>query len=142
VNNNGTVSAPVQVPLLAAHPGIFAVDGTAGAILHGDFSLVTEANPAHRGEVIAIYVTGLGPVTFPPATGAPGLDNPLSLTTFPISLTIGGIAATPSFAGLAPTFVGLYQINVEIPPNVPTGTQNIVLVVNGLASKPVSISIQ
>jgi uncharacterized protein (TIGR03437 family) len=35
---------------------------------------------------------------------------------------IGGIPVTPSFAGLAPTLVGTYQVNVQVPENMVTGT--------------------
>ena len=32
-----------------------------------------------------------------------------------------GIPATPNYAGMAPTLVGVYQVNVTIPANAPTG---------------------
>ena len=51
VNNNGTASNEVAVPLAASSPGIFSVDGTGfgpGTFVHADFSLglVSEAAPA------------------------------------------------------------------------------------------------
>ena len=61
-NSRGT-SLAAEVPVLAAHPGIFLV-GNNGAILHGsDNSLVGPSSPAAKGEVVMIYLTGLGTVT-------------------------------------------------------------------------------
>jgi uncharacterized protein (TIGR03437 family) len=34
---------------------------------------------------------------------------------------IGGVPTNVLFSGLAPTFVGLYQINVQVPADVPSG---------------------
>jgi uncharacterized protein (TIGR03437 family) len=36
-------------------------------------------------------------------------------------VTIGGVNAQVAFSGLAPGFVGLWQLNVKIPDNAPTG---------------------
>jgi uncharacterized protein (TIGR03437 family) len=37
------------------------------------------------------------------------------------SVRIGGISVAVSFAGLAPGFAGLYQVNVQVPTNAPSG---------------------
>jgi uncharacterized protein (TIGR03437 family) len=143
VRNGTLVSAPVQVNLLETHPGVFTVDGTTGAILHGTTSaLVTGSNPALPGEIVILYATGLGPVSFPPATGAAALADPLSLTTLTSSVTVDGIPATVRFSGLAPGFVGLYQINVELPAGVSSGSRDLVVESGGRTSKPVKIAIQ
>ena len=34
--------------------------------------------------------------------------------------TIAGVPLTPDFTGLAPTFIGAHQINVRVPPGLPT----------------------
>jgi uncharacterized protein (TIGR03437 family) len=126
VNQNGT-SNTVTVPVAASAPGIFALDQTgagSGAILHSDFSVVNDASPAHKGETIQIYLTGLGAVNSPPADGRPGGTSPLSTTVVPASDTcdnsstcvlMGGRAAKVSYAGLAPGLPGVYQINAEVP---------------------------
>jgi uncharacterized protein (TIGR03437 family) len=36
-------------------------------------------------------------------------------------VTVGGVPATVAFSGLAPGFVGLWQLNVLLPANAPTG---------------------
>lgn len=71
VINNGGPSVPVQMNILAAQPGVFTVDGTAGAILHvGTYQLVTMANPAARGEAVAIFATGFATLAHQQSTGS------------------------------------------------------------------------
>jgi uncharacterized protein (TIGR03437 family) len=58
-------------------------------------------------------------------------------------VTIGGVPATPSFAGLAPGWVGLYQVNVQVPANAPTGDAvPVTLSVGGAVSNQVTIAVQ
>jgi uncharacterized protein (TIGR03437 family) len=118
VNNNGTLSNTVQVPVAATAPGVFTVDRNgigSGAILHADYSLVTSANPVKRGETVLIYLTGLGAVNPPVADGTAGLGNPLSRSAATVDVLIGGLPATVSYSGLAPLYPGLYQLNVVVP---------------------------
>jgi uncharacterized protein (TIGR03437 family) len=144
IRNNGLLSGLLNYQLRAAHPGIFTVDGTAGAILHGaDSSLVTDAHPAARNEVVLLYATGLGAVSPVPGTGQPAPSvEPLSRTTATPIVTIGGIGAQVSFSGLAPGFVGLYQVNVRIPPNAPVGNAQVTIQAGGIISKAATIAIQ
>jgi uncharacterized protein (TIGR03437 family) len=143
INNNGDASDPVQVALSPALPGIFTLDGTSGAILHpGSPDVVSPANPATRGEVVLIYATGLGPVTFTPATGAAASGTNLSFTTTTPQVTIGSVPTAPPGAALAPGFVGLYQLNVQIPSTAPSGTQNLVIQMGNQQSKVATIAIQ
>ena len=99
------------------------------------------ARPANRGEFITIYLTGLGPVTNRPATGAAAGGNS-NTTTTPV-VTIGGIQAATNFSGLAPTFVGLYQINAQVPANAQVGnTVPVVVSLGGAPSNTVQMAIQ
>src|SRR5579871_972452 len=73
VVNNGSASPVVNVPVLAAQPGIIAyaaAGGNFGVILHANFQLADTAHPAVAGEVVLIYCTGLGAVSNTPADGA------------------------------------------------------------------------
>ena len=124
VTNGGARSNSVDVPLAKSSPGIFTGPQNglgAGAILHADFSLVTQANPAKRNEVVQLFLTGLGAVTpaVPDGVAAPG--NPLSLLTGVINVYVGGKQADVLFKGLAPGLAGLYQINFRVPATSPTG---------------------
>jgi uncharacterized protein (TIGR03437 family) len=116
VVQNGTASNTVTVPVAVTAPGVFALDqsGTgAGAVLHANYSVVNAANPAVRGEIVLVYLTGMGAVTPAVADGAiPGASN---INATPLSVYVADVSVTPSYAGMAPGYPGLYQMNFVIP---------------------------
>jgi uncharacterized protein (TIGR03437 family) len=131
ITSGDVTSAPVTVPLSNVAPGIFLLNAASqAAVLVANTAIITApvgtfpgSRPAQHGEYLSVYSTGLGSVTHQPATGAPAGGNPISVTnTNPISASIGGVPAPVSFSGLAPGFLGLYQVNVQVPPNAPTGS--------------------
>ena len=144
VVNNGTASnVAVLAQVLPAQPGIFTIGANAGAILHGaDNSVVTASHAAAKGEVIVVFVTGLGPVIPPVATGAQSPGLPLSISSFTPTVTIGGIGSPVSFSGLAPGFAGLFQINVQVPAGAASGNLDIIVTANGVASSTAKVSVQ
>jgi uncharacterized protein (TIGR03437 family) len=90
----------------------------------------TCAQPAHVGDVLQLFVTGLGKATpggdpagetLATGTVAPASGNPLYQTVDKPTVMIGGLAATVQFSGIAPGFAGLYQVNVQIPAGVQPG---------------------
>lgn len=92
-------------------------------------ALVTLANPAVAGEIITLYLTGMGPVTGVVQTGVPAPLKPLQPVVNPFTCMFffktpirgGGLANAPVlFAGLVPTLVGVYAMNLEVPA-LPTG---------------------
>ena len=143
---DGAEGSSLSVPVNAAGPGIFtrSLDGQGpGIFLHGnDFGLVTESNPAHPGEVILIYGTGLGGVvpSVPSGEAAPG--DPLANIIGTVTVQIGGRDGEVRFAGLAPGFAGLYQLNVRIPPDTaPASDVPVVVNVAGVPSNSVTIPV-
>jgi uncharacterized protein (TIGR03437 family) len=122
-------SAVYTVPLNTYSPGIFVATDASGVPF-------TQANPAKRGQTIVLYVNGLGPVDHQPPSGEPTpLPPPLAQTTVLPTVTIGNIAAHVDFSGLTPESVGLYQVNVDVPSDAPTGLQPIVVSIGGVDSK-------
>lgn len=124
VINNGVASNTVTLYTNNTAPGVFSLDQTGygpGAVLRANNTVLTSSNPAHIGETIQIFLTGLGNVNPPIADGAPGPSNPLSKVTASILVTVDGQTAPVTFAGLAPGLVGLYQINAQIPTGVRSG---------------------
>ena len=53
-----------------------------------------------------------------------------------------GQTANVDFAGLTPTGIGYYQLNVQVPHNAPSGNQPVVLTVDGVPAKTVTLMIQ
>jgi hypothetical protein len=103
-----------------------AFPGGTPAIVHGaDYSLITGSSPAHVGEVIVIYATGLGGGIPAVPVGNAAPLSPLSQGYTPIVL-IGGVAAHVEFSGLAPGLAGVNQLNVVVP-QVPPGQQTVAI---------------
>jgi len=98
------------------------------------------SRPAKAGDLLVIYATGLGAVDFPAVTGSNSADHLRTATTWPTVL-IGGKSAKVDFAGLTPQFVGVYQINVEVPSDVPTGSAVSLQLVQGGFTTDASITI-
>ena len=47
------------------------------------------------------------------------------------AVTIGRATGRIDFSALSPGFIGLYQVNVGIPSDAPTGTQTLTLTIGG-----------
>jgi uncharacterized protein (TIGR03437 family) len=133
VQNNGLQSPPVQVQVGADAPAIFTLNqqGTGqGAVLIANTATIVApvgafpgSRPANPGEYIEIYATGFGPVSQDPPDGqsSSGLDPVTQGSVEVLFGCLPCIAGTPTYAGLAPGFPGLYQINVQVPVDAPTG---------------------
>jgi uncharacterized protein (TIGR03437 family) len=120
----GTAYAPaVYVDVAAAQPGIFQYGNQQGIITDAKGNLIGPMNPAHAGDAVVIYCTGLGVVSPAVADGAVTPISPLSMVQNDVTVTIGGLPAGVLFAGLAPTGIGLYQINVSVPSGISPGDQ-------------------
>src|SRR5262249_7012462 len=107
-----------------------------GAIVLGTklTTVADPSNPAHIGDIVVIYCTGLGPVSPTVDLGqpTPGASN----TVNAVSVTIGGVPSAPIYAGLSPGSVGLYQVNVSVPAGVALGDNVLVKVsVSGKVSQ-------
>ena len=130
VTVNGAKSNSVDVPLAATAPGVFSVAQNGlgdGAIRHADGSVVNANNPAMRGEIVAVYLAGLGAVSpsVPDGAAAPAKE-PLARITGPVNVYIGGeLVSSIAYAGLTPTLAGLYQLNVQIPFTLASGSQDL-----------------
>jgi uncharacterized protein (TIGR03437 family) len=143
VTTNGSSSLPVEVPVLAAQPGVIAynVGGVNyGVVLHSTFQLADTANPAAIGETLTVYCVDLGAVTPALADGAPGTGAEITVAT--PTATIGAANAPVSFHGTAPGFVALYQVNVTVPTGLSSGNQPLVLSISGVSSAPVQLPVK
>jgi uncharacterized protein (TIGR03437 family) len=122
---NGSKSNSVTVYVDNSAPGIYTVTQNGlggGAILHSDYSAVTQSSPAVAGETVLLFMTGLGPVTPQVADGLVAPDGPLSNSVEAADIFVilaDGMdyptTVFPLFAGLAPGFAGLNQVNFTLP---------------------------
>jgi uncharacterized protein (TIGR03437 family) len=160
ITRNG-LAQTVTVPVAAYAPGLFAMNqlgtGQAAAIVNtGEIAAPAGTFPGsraiHRGEYLALFGTGLGPldrmdlgdadITPPPAYYYTN-GGPLRNTTTTPLVTVGGVSATVQFSGFAPYMIGVYQVNILIPANAPTGNAvPIVLNIGSVASNTVTVAIQ
>jgi uncharacterized protein (TIGR03437 family) len=136
----GQSSNGVTLPQVGAAPGIFTVgSGTGqGAILNSNLSQNSASNPATKGDVIVLYVTGEG-VTSPAGTSGaltpvnPPYRQPVSGN---VTVTIDGIPATVQFYAEAPLLVaGVMQVNVVVPAGASSGAVPVVVRVGDAPSQ-------
>jgi uncharacterized protein (TIGR03437 family) len=105
-------SADRSVTILPAGPEVFLIAPNQSAVVNQDGQLNTPSNPARRGQVIVVYGTGLGAVHS---------KGDLMVADIPVTALIEGQEIPVAFAGLTPGFVGLYQMNLNIPLDLPPG---------------------
>lgn len=77
------------------------------------------ANAVKRGQVIALFGTGMGRVPGAPDDGS-AAGSALSTPEKPV-VAIGAGPATVEYSGFSAEFVGLWQINVRVPDNTVVG---------------------
>lgn len=126
VVNNGVSSNKVTIWVNETTPGIFSQSQSGSgfaAALHANFNVVNPQNQARPGEVILLYLTGLGEVDPAVADGVPGPTNPLSVVKAGLDVIMGGTRATIEYKGLAPGWPGLYQINFKVPEGIESGNR-------------------
>jgi uncharacterized protein (TIGR03437 family) len=130
-------SAPVTFQVAAAAPYIFQTasgDGIVQNIVTGQLPTLNSAqNPAKAGGVITVYLTGIGALDNPVATGAVAPTTPLSRPSQSYSSTVGGKDVTVYFLGLTPGFIGLAQANLSVPA-LSAGAYAVVITVGGVKS--------
>ncbi|HEY6392390.1 MAG TPA: hypothetical protein VIX89_13985, partial [Bryobacteraceae bacterium] len=133
---NGTFTIPDLIDVVPVQLGVAAyTDGHAIAQHGADFSYVTASSPAKPGEVLVIYLSGMGPTNPAVKSGdpAPGTE-PLARVTLIPAVMVDGQDANVGYAGLSPGFVGLYQVNFTVPSNAKNGNLNLVIVQNGVTA--------
>jgi minor extracellular serine protease Vpr len=147
VGVGGRPSAIYTLPLASASPAAFEIpDSTGSRVIFAardkNFQVISSANPARRNETVSLYCNGLGAVDTTPASGDPTAPEPLANTRVMPKVKIGNVDAPVKFSGLSPGSVGLYQINVTVPAQAPTGLQPVIMTINGIDSKASNLPVQ
>lgn len=121
VVRQGLAGPAVFVQLNATAPGLFVFNNLALAT-HLNGTLLSAASPAQPGEIVVIYVVGLGRVTPDTTPGKIVTSAATIAAVSQLQILLNGTACPQAnilYAGLAPGFAGLYQINLVIPPLTP-----------------------
>lgn len=140
---------PVQtVDVAAAAPDVFLIELEQNSILQaaafhaGTGIPADDVHPAHAGEVLEMYATGLGTTIPAVPAGQPSPGNPPAQVASPPVVLIGGIQAQVLFAGLTPGLAGVYQLNVVAPNGLRTGRYSVTLQGGGNVAGQGSIAVQ
>ncbi len=123
--NVGGGTATVNVPVQAATPGIFETvmsDGTRRAVtIRPDGSFVSLQNPARRGEVIRVFVTGMGPASPAIVTGALPFAGVDSLISGQVIVGVANAGARVVTSRVSPNLLGVYEVAFQVASDSPTG---------------------
>lgn len=135
-------------------PALFAANaaGTGqAAALNEDLTPNSSARRARKGSYVILFGTGTGAQLNNASSGQAivlndgevATSNPLVVTADTPTVLIGERAASVAFSGLVPGLVGLWQVNVQIPNDAPSGGSVEVLVSLGNRSaNRVTLAIQ
>jgi uncharacterized protein (TIGR03437 family) len=142
VKANGARTLPQMIDVVPFQPGVAAFANGGIIAQHTDFSLVEVIHPARTGEVLTIYLVGMGPTNPSVRSGAPAPGSaPLAVVSAQPSVTVDGNPSEIFFAGLTPGAVGLYQINFRVPA-ARSGSVDLVVTQNGIAANPTKLPVQ
>jgi len=125
VTNNGAVSQTVHARYQTAAPALLQWGGgqypyaliTRGSDFIGNPDVIPNTAPAHAGDALTLWVTGLGPTNPPVSAGQQPSSFP---PVIPVpTVTVGASSVTVLSAVLR--YAGLYQVNIQLPASLPAG---------------------
>jgi uncharacterized protein (TIGR03437 family) len=134
---NGMAQAAVQKNAVA--PGIFAHQPQPEGPYYADcldlnYLLTGDPSaPAHPGQWVMLYLSGMGDTNPPYPDGA--IVQDLLYLSAPATVVLNGVPIVPSFAGMSAQAAGLYQINFMIPVNTATGDLPLAVQIGGQQSQ-------
>jgi uncharacterized protein (TIGR03437 family) len=139
---NNVFSLPDTLDLNPVQPGVAALPDGSVIAQHQDFSLVAAGHPAKPGEILTIYLAGMGATNPAVSSGQPSPSmEPLGRVTAPPTVLVDGQNAAVQFAGLTPGAVGLYQINFTVPLNSRAGSLSLAVSRNGVAGNTATLPV-
>jgi uncharacterized protein (TIGR03437 family) len=143
VVTEGLSGPEISVSVVDCAPALFPLSDGYAIATSADGKLLTPDAPAHPGDFIVVYLTGLGKTSAKPLPGEipRALDWILALSS--LKVTLGTVALDPvliKYAGVTPGSGGLYQLNLAIPDGV--GTDPEIKVTGDTASAGLKIPIR
>ncbi|GEM_PF-218510 len=139
ITANGQKAPALTLPVAAAMPGVFTMNQAGNgpaAVINQDGSINSPSNPAPRGTVVSIYMTGTGQ-TNPAGVNGAAVSSPLPQVIASVTATIGGAAAQVVYAGGSPgLYAAVTQVNAVIGAGATTGgAVPVVVTVGGVSSQ-------
>lgn len=118
VRVSGGTTTTSGIPVLRTQPGIFETNPGGGvrryaAVQRPDGSWVTPQNPASRGEILRVLVTGLGAVS--PTTGTNRAGLPGQVVQAPMIVGVNDQGVRLVSAEYAVGMMGVYVVSFELP---------------------------
>ena len=127
VVRNGVMGPTITAGFAEVSPNLYQDNGWVLAT-HPDGSTITEDAPAHPGEAVLLFATGLGQTAVPMDSQSDGrvvisIDTTAERIAHfaDLAVTTDDIPLDPrriSWAGLTPNFAGIYQIGLQLPDDV------------------------
>jgi uncharacterized protein (TIGR03437 family) len=108
----------VRITLVDAAPALYPSGPGMIAATHTDGTVITRANPAHAGEMVVLYATGLGRTSPEFQTGTIELTAAEIQLLSQLTVTVAGVALDNrniQYAGITPGAPGVYQVNLVLP---------------------------
>jgi uncharacterized protein (TIGR03437 family) len=134
LRQNGTVLSSFDQLVSAQNPGLFTSSGTGMgqlAALNQDGTINGPSNPAHPGQIVTVFATGLGAMTPQPIDGSRP-PQPVDKPVAPAQVLVSGNPAQIDYSGNAPDLVqGVVQINFLLPADLSPQPNGVIVVLQG-----------
>ena len=120
VVTQGLTGPEIPVTIVDCAPSLFVSDGAFALATSADNKVLTPDAPAHAGDIVVIYLTGLGHTS--PSFNAGEVPGSAARIVSPLKVSLNSQELDPiyiKYAGVAPGWPGLYQLNLEIPKGTP-----------------------
>ncbi|HEX3748603.1 MAG TPA: cellulase family glycosylhydrolase [Bryobacteraceae bacterium] len=139
-------SVPFTITAASAQPAFFPW-GNYAVATRTDYSYVTPngtlsvpTTAAKAGETVVLWGTGFGNTS--PLAPVGQAVPPALYSVSGVSVMLGSTPATVYGTALAPGLAGVYQVAIQVPAGLASGTYNLVATVNGEHSPPISFAVQ
>ncbi|MBM3735992.1 MAG: hypothetical protein FJW39_09420 [Acidobacteria bacterium] len=112
------------------------------SVMHDDFTPVTKARPARRGETLIVSATGLGPVVPGVESGAAFPAAQFAVVNSPLAVSVGGQNTEPVNKIGWPGQVEVYRVDFRVPDGTPAGMVPVKLTAAWIPGPEVRIPVQ
>jgi uncharacterized protein (TIGR03437 family) len=140
VGVDGAYATPDTLSLAPVQPAIFTDENGMSTAQGAGSTPISEASPARSGDIITIFVEGMGATT-PPVSSGTAVDTLTNVQAQPV-VTIAGVPAEVISAGLMPGAIGVYAIRLRIPSGIAAGDLSLIVTQNGIASNTAVLPVQ